>query len=190
MGVTQAAGCGDVDGGSSPYAGTVVFDSPDGAFHFHYLSPPWFAAELPEGVELVPGALPAGAYRWVFFVPRVGKLPTGIPQQTDVRYSLYIKPETTPAAQALAASAAALSPPPAPDKLRDVVVEPRGTVGREMSWQEAPALFHREAYLSAQNPATSYRMGFTAERDISNDAMVALMIASFEPRASSVENTP
>jgi hypothetical protein len=180
--VAFAAGCGEVDGETAHFPGTVVYDSPDGPYHFHYLSPPWFSAVLP------PELTPAGDSPRVFFVPPENV--SGVPLEKDAPYTLRVKAVTAPADQALVASAAMLAPPPTADKLRDVMVVARGVVGREMSWKEAPGIFHREAYLSAQNPATSYRMRFTAKLDIENDPLVTQMIASFEPRASTAQGAP
>ena len=36
-----AAGCGDIDGGSQPFPGTILYQDPNGAFEFRLLEPPW-----------------------------------------------------------------------------------------------------------------------------------------------------
>ena len=166
------AGCGDTDGESAHYPGTVVYNSPDGAFHFHYLSPPWLPVRLP------------GMMTPIFLVP-----PTeisGVLTEADAPYTLHVDPIGAPAAQAISDSARALSPPVAAERMHDVVVPGGKAAGREMSWQESAMVFHREAYLSAAQTGSSFRMRFTARRDIADDPLIGQMITSFEPRSSTV----
>ena len=35
------AGCGDIDGGSAEFPGTILYQDSEGAFEFRLLEPPW-----------------------------------------------------------------------------------------------------------------------------------------------------
>ena len=61
------------------------------------------------------------------------------------------------------------------------VLTASGATGVEMAWQESTAVFHRDAFVARPGTAT-YRLHFTAKRDIADEAMVGQMIASFIPK--------
>src|SRR5580698_7904465 len=65
-----AAGCGDVDAGSTPFAGTVLYTDPAGAYQFNLVEPPWIPDSL-DGVT-------------VFAVP-----PSDLSALTDLSAALY-----------------------------------------------------------------------------------------------------
>src|SRR5204862_2523763 len=56
----SAVGCGDVDGGSQPFAGTILYEDACGAFELRLLEPPWippfFVQELMATFTVVPPA--------------------------------------------------------------------------------------------------------------------------------------
>lgn len=166
------AGCGEQDGESTHFPGTVAYDSPDGAYHFHYLSPPWIP------VKLLGMATP------VFVVPPPEI--TSVTSEADAPFSLRIEPVAAPAEQAIQERARTLSPPLPADRIRDVMSLTGGRAGQELSWQEG-SVFRREAYLAGAQAGSSFRLRFTAQRDIAADPMITQMIVSFEPHSSGVE---
>jgi hypothetical protein len=56
-----------------------------------------------------------------------------------------------------------------------------GSTGVEMAWQEAEGMFHRDAFLASSGTPT-FRLHFTAQKEISEDDMVAQMINSFRAK--------
>ena len=56
-----------------------------------------------------------------------------------------------------------------------------GTTGVEMAWQERPDVFHRDAFLAGAGTPT-FRLHFTAQKEIADDAMVGQMISSFRAK--------
>jgi hypothetical protein len=160
------AGCGDVDAGSTPFPGTVLYAAADGSYQFNLLEPPWIP--VPIGTETI------------FLVP-----PSDLTDSTDVSdalYSLHIDPVNgTPSAARAADQAAAQltgapgSAPPRADTLKTV----SGLVVYEVSWQVAAATFERDAFLAGKS-ATTFRLQFSARRSIATDDMVTQMVSSFE----------
>jgi hypothetical protein len=157
-----AAGCGQVDGGSEPFVGTVLFQDPAGGYTLHLLEPPW----IPITVETVT----------TFVVPPDDA--TVSLQESDALYSLHVDPLAGAPAAALAATTAGL--PGAGGAKPQNVRTASGATGVELAWQEAATLFHRDAFLAGPSGQT-FRMHFTAKRSIAGDPMISQMIVSFAP---------
>jgi hypothetical protein len=62
-----------------------------------------------------------------------------------------------------------------------MVVAASGSTGVEMAWQETDDVFHRDAFLAASATPT-FRLHFTAQKEIAEDPMVAQMISSFRAK--------
>jgi len=56
-----------------------------------------------------------------------------------------------------------------------------GTAGVEMTWQEEQDVFHRDAFMAGTGTPT-FRLHFTAQKEISDDPMVGQMISSFHAK--------
>ena len=56
-----------------------------------------------------------------------------------------------------------------------------GSAGVEMAWQEKEAVFHRDAFLAGPGTPT-FRLHFTAQKEITDDNMVGQMISSFRAK--------
>ena len=50
-----------------------------------------------------------------------------------------------------------------------------------MAWQEAEGVFHRDAFLAGPGTPT-FRLHFTAQKEIADDNMVGQMISSFRAK--------
>lgn len=172
------AACGEVDGQDAHFPGTVAYDSPDGQFHFHYLSPPW-----------VPVAIP-GFEHPVFVVPPGDLLNLKtIPNEADAPYSLRLEKMAMPAAAALEqvmSTETAATPVPA-SAIRDVATLGAEQPGIEMSYPAGSGVFRRDAFLELAAAAGCVRMRFSAEKDIAADPMVSQMIASLAAKPSTTE---
>jgi hypothetical protein len=163
-----AAGCGDVDATEQPFVGTVLYEDPAGAFTLRLLEPPWLPPLKVEG-------------RTIFVVP-----PTDATISTDpaivlgeALYSLQIDPPGG-AAPADAMQAVKSGLPSTAVAIQDSPVRTAfGATGMELAWQMG-LQYHRDAFLAGPGTPT-FRLHFTAKRDIGDDAMVAQMIASFDP---------
>jgi hypothetical protein len=164
----MAAGCGDVDATEQPFVGTVLYEDPAGAFTLRLLEPPWLPPLKLEG-------------RTIFVVP-----PSDATISTDpaivlgeALYSLQIDPPGA-AAPADAMQAVKLGLPSTAIAIEDSTVRTAfGATGMELAWQMG-FQYHRDAFLAAPGTPT-FRLHFTAKRDIGDDPMVAQMIASFDP---------
>ena len=162
-----AVGCGDVDGNSAPFPGTVSYESPTGQYEFNLLEPPW--RETVVNTETV------------FVVPQ--SIVTLLPTEDNALYSLHIYRQNTDAASALQADAPSRTPnegTTGPDN----VVSGTGSTGVEMSWKEAAAIYHRDAYVTIATGLT-FRMHFSAGTALADDKMISQMIASFRPVSAS-----
>jgi hypothetical protein len=164
-----AAGCGDVDATDEPFVGTVRYEDPAGAFTLRLLQPPWLPALTIEG-------------RTFFVVP-----PSDATISTDpsivlgeALYSLQIDPPGgTAPADAMQAVKAGL--PTTAVAVEDAPVRTAsGATGMELAWQMGFD-YHLDAFL-ADSGTPTFRLHFTAKRDIGGDPMVAQMIASFDPQ--------
>jgi hypothetical protein len=61
------------------------------------------------------------------------------------------------------------------------VTSASGSTGVEMAWKEAEAMFHRDAFLAGTGTPT-FRLHFTAKKEITEDDMVGQMISSFRAK--------
>lgn len=165
-----AVGCGDIDGGSEPFPGTILYQDPDGGFEFRLLEPPWIPPfvvtyqEVKQTFAVVP---PANA--------TISADPTVLLAQA--LYSLQFYKVTGDPATAMAQVKGTL-PGGATTVPMNEVLTASGSTGVEMAWQEAAAIFHRDAFLAGSATPT-FRLHFTAQKAIDDDAMVAQMINSF-----------
>lgn len=167
------AGCGDMDGGAGNFPGAFAYESPAMDFHFYLLEPPWIPVTLPTGETF-------------FLVPPDGTItisPTAV-QETDAAYTLHITGQSGDAATAFQAAASAQSPAWNLGNQKTFTTA-GGDDGVEISWQEAAAIYHRQAYVNGSAAGTSYELRFTAKVSVASDPMVDQMVFSFEPRSIS-----
>ena len=160
-------GCGDVNGSSAMFPGTVRYDSPTGEYEFNLLEPPW--RETVVNTETV------------FVVPQ--KIVTLLPTEDGALYSLHIYRQNTDAASALQADAPSRTPNEGSTG-PDTVVSGTGSTGVEMSWKEAATVYHRDAYVTITTGPT-FRLHFSAGTPLADDKMISQMIASFRAASAS-----
>jgi hypothetical protein len=166
IGALSGAGCGDVDAGAEPFAGTVRYQDPGGEYQLHLLEPPWIPISLQgESVFVVP--------------PSEIKLES---TEADALYSLHVTGLDDEATRALAAAAAAATPPWDLSRKRTVRTV-SGATGAEVSWQEGTTAYHREVFVGAVS-SRCYHLHFTAKRPIADESMITQMIVSFSPGMS------
>jgi hypothetical protein len=168
LAVVALAGCGDIDAGSQPFAGTVQYKDPAGEYELRMLEPPWFPVVLPTET--------------LFVVPPDNVTISVTSQESDALYSLHVIPVDGDAASAMMAAATAATPPWNLANMRTVRAV-SGVSGSELSWQEGSSAFHREAFLGGSTVRT-FHLHFTAKKAIANDAMITQMILSFTPRGA------
>jgi hypothetical protein len=165
-GILAASACGDIDGGKVPFAGAARYQEPSGAYELRLLQPPWIPVTI-SGMTL-------------FVVPPTEVFNTNA-KESDMLYSLHILGVGGDPASALAAAATpawgASSPLP--------VTALSGAAGLEVSWQEAPGVFHREVFLGTSSGPT-FQLHFTAKTSLADDPMITQMILSFAPRGTIV----
>lgn len=161
-----AAGCGQVDGKSGLFPGTVLYQSPGSEFEFNLLEPPW--RETVTSSETI------------FVVP--SKILTLLPTEEGALYSLHIYRQNTDAATALQADAPARLPNEGSTGPSNVT-SGTGSTGLEMSWKEAASVYHRDAYVTIATGQT-FRLHFSAATPLGDDNMITQMIASFRPVAA------
>jgi hypothetical protein len=163
-----ALGCGDVDAGSTPFAGTVLFVDPAGAYRFNLVEPPW----IPDTFDGVT----------VFVVP-----PSDLSAVTDLSAALYTlhvdtalgAPESNRDNEASAVFATATGTSSlqiAEGTVRTVA----GDQAYELAWIPSSGLYERDVFLAAPTSAT-FRLQFGAKVPIADDPMITQMILSFEP---------
>jgi hypothetical protein len=174
LAVVSTAGCGDVDGGSAQFPGTILYQDPTGAFEFRLLQPPWlppFRYVYPDlEIDLTFSVVP----------------PIDATITTDVEvllgealYSLQFGRVTGDPATAMAAVKGTI---PGGGTVPTIAVATSGgSAGVEMAWQEKPTVFHRDAFLASPGTAT-YRLHFTAQKEIANDNGISQMISSFRAK--------
>jgi hypothetical protein len=163
------AACGDIDAEQQPFVGTHLYKEPTGAFELRLLVPPW-----------IPPVVYAGQTFSV--VTPMNATITADPTVllSEALYSLQVSPMTGDPATAMQAIQGTL--PGTGATVPGVsVLTASGATGVEMAWQESTAVFHRDAFVARPGTAT-YRLHFTAKKDIGDEAMVAQMIASFTPK--------
>lgn len=164
----MGAGCGQIDGANEPFAGTVLYEDPQGDFSLRILQPPWLPALKYQG-------------KTFFVVP-----PSDATISTDplvilaeALYSLHVDAAGGAPPDAMQSIKSGL---PVTSMARDRDVRTAsGATGMELSWKEAEELFHRDAFLAGSGTPT-FRLHFTARRDVGDDPMVGQMIASFDTR--------
>jgi hypothetical protein len=169
--VLLAAGvsCGDIDGGTGHFPGTVTYDSPAKDFHFNLLEPPW-----------VPVTLQTETF---FLVPSSEITVSVTTRETDALYSLHVIPQSADAATAFAARAATQGSAWNPAD-KQPVTSVSGKTGFEISWQESAQVFHREAHINGATAGSSFQLHFNAKKSLADDPMIKQMIVSFGPGPS------
>src|SRR5262249_28403092 len=158
------AGCGDIDGVSQPFPGTILYQDPMGAFEFRLLEPPWIPpfVYLNQTFSVVP---PTNA--------TISADPTVL--LAEALFSLQFSQVTGDPASAMADVNGTI--PGGPTTGPTTVQTASGSSGVEMAWQETTAVYHRDAFLAGKS-AVTYRLHFTAKRPIDQDDMVGQMINS------------
>jgi hypothetical protein len=159
------AGCGDIDGSSQPFPGTILYQDPKGAFEFRLLEPPWIPpfVYLDQTFSVVP---PTNA--------TISADPTVL--LSEALFSLQFAQVTGDPATAMANVNGSIPGGPTSGPIN--VETASGSTGVEMAWQETTAVYHRDAFLAGAS-ARTYRLHFTAKRPIDDDEMVGQMINSF-----------
>jgi len=166
-----AAGCGDINGGSEPFAGTVLYQSPGQSYHLRLLEPPWLPVTLQNET--------------VFLVPSSTLTVSVTTQESDALYSLHVTPQSGNALTSFEARSAAQSPAWDLSK-KQTFTTAGGQSGVEISWQESATAFHREAHVDGANASSSFQLYFTARRSLADDPMILQMIVSFGPGSAGV----
>jgi hypothetical protein len=168
--LVAGAGCGAIDAEDEPFAGTIVYQDPGGAFALRLLEPPWLPPLSTQGTTL-------------FVVPPSDATVTADLSVVldEALYSLALGPESgSPATLAQALG----TPLPAAAMADETpAMTASGATGVQLTWQEDAAggtRFHRDVFLSGPSTLT-YHLAFMAKRQIADDAMVGQMITSFVP---------
>jgi hypothetical protein len=168
-----AVGCGDIDGSTEPFPGTILYQDPSGAFEFRLLEPPWIPPFI---VSFM------GLSATFSVVP-----PPDATVTTDTNvllsqalYSLQFSTVTGDPATAMATYKGSL-PGGAAGGSTSPVTTAAGSTGVEMAWQETAEVFHRDAFLAGSATPT-YGLHFTAQKPIDDDDMVGQMINSFRAK--------
>ena len=165
------AGCGDIDGSTAQFPGTILYVDPKGAFEFRLLQPPWipplFFPDIEQTFSVVP---PPDAT----VTPDISIL------LREALYSLQFykvigDPMTAMAEVKVTIPGGGSAVP------TEVVETATGSTGVEMAWQENEAVFHRDAFLAGPGTPT-FRLHFTAQKEITDDNMVGQMISSFRAK--------
>jgi hypothetical protein len=162
-----ALGCGDVDGGSQPFAGTTLYLSSAGDYEMRLLEPPWLPLTL-NGVTV--------------FLVWPNDTISGEPQESDALYSLHVTSVEGDPAAALALAAVDHTASFDLSRRRPVRTL-SGAVGFELPWQEGPGVYHRDVFVAAAGTRT-YFLHFTGKQPLGDDAGVTQMILSFRPHAT------
>ena len=172
LAVVPAIGCGDVDGASESFPGTILYVDPQGAFEFRLLEPPW----------IPPFVLTYQDLRLTFsVVPPPDATVTADPTilLNQALFSLQFSQVTGDPAAAMAEVKGSI--PGSSAASTGTVEAGTGTTGVEMTWQEQEDVFNRDAFLAGQATPT-FRLHFTAKTPIADDAMVGQMINSFQAK--------
>jgi len=169
----SAAGCGDVDAGSQPFPGTILYQDPKGAFEFRLLELPW----------IPPFVVTYMTISMTFsVVPPPDATVTADPNilLSEALYSLQFSTATGDPATAMANVKGTIAGGGS-GVSTSIVEAGDGTTGVEMAWQETDTVFHRDAFLAGAGTPT-FRLHFTAQEPIDNDDMVLQMINSFRAK--------
>jgi hypothetical protein len=164
----SSAGCGDIDGGSEPFPGTIKYVSPQQTYHLRLLEPPWLPVTLQSET--------------VFLVPSSSLSVSVASKESDALYSLHVTPQPGNALTAFQTSASAQSPPWDLGAKQEVTAV-GGQTGLDISWQESATVFHREAHIDGDSAASSFELRFTGRQSLAEDPMILQMIVSFGPGA-------
>jgi hypothetical protein len=164
-----AAGCGDVDAGSTPFAGTVLYTDPAGAYQFNLVEPPW----IPSSFDDVT----------VFAVP-----PSDLTQVTDLSAALYTlhvdtvigTPEISRDNEESAVFDTATGGTSTFQISEGVVRTVAGDDAYQLAWIPSSGLYERDVFLAGPSSPT-FRLQFGAKVPIADDPMITQMIVSFEP---------
>jgi hypothetical protein len=167
--VSSAVGCGDIDGDSAQYPGTILYQDPAGAFEFRLLQPPWIPPFVYPGLDVTISVVPPPD-------ATVSADPTIL--LAEALYSLQFSKVTGDPATAMATVKGTITG--GGTVATDEVMSASST-GVQMAWQEADAMFHRDAFLAGSGTPT-FRLHFTAKKEISDDEMVGQMISSFRAK--------
>lgn len=172
LAVVPAAGCGDIDASTAQFPGTILYQDPQGAFEFRLLQPPW----------IPPFVLTYQELRLTFsVVPPPDATITADPNVllAQALYSLQFSQVTGDPVAAMAEVKGSI---PAGGSAESAPVDTAtGTTGVEMTWQENADVFHRDAFLAGTGTPT-FRLHFTAQKEIAEDPMVGQMISSFHAK--------
>lgn len=172
LAVLPAVGCGDVDGSTEQFPGTILYQDAQGAFEFRLLQPPW----------IPPFVLTYQDLRVTFsVVPPPDATVTADPTilLSQALYSLQFSQVTGDPAAAMAEVKGSI--PGGSSTESGTVDTATGTAGVEMTWQEDADVFHRDAFLAGTATPT-FRLHFTAQKEIGEDPMVGQMISSFHAK--------
>ena len=161
-----SAGCGDINAGSEPFPGTVVYVSPQKTYHLRLLEPPWLPVTLQSET--------------LFLVPSSSLSVSVASKESDALYSLHVTPRPGNALTAFQTSASAQSPPWDLGAMQQVTAV-GGQTGLDISWQESAAVFHRQAHIDGDSAASSFELRFTGRKSLADDPMILQMIISFGP---------
>jgi hypothetical protein len=169
---SSAVGCGDIDGGSAQFPGTILYQDPAGAFEFRMLQPPW----IPPFVHPL---LPDVTFS---VVPPPDATVSADPTVLlgEALYSLQFSKVTGDPASAMASVKGTIAGGGMSVATEEVTAA-SGSTGVEMAWQEAEGMFHRDAFLASSGTPT-FRLHFTSKKEITDDDMVAQMITSFRAK--------
>ena len=173
LAVGSTAGCGDIDGGTAEYPGTILYQDPEGGFEFRLLQPPWLPPFLYKFEDL----------RLTFSV--VPPPDATVTTNLDIilgqaLYSLQFSKVGGDPAAAIAEVKGSL-PGGASIEPSAPVSNTSGSSGVEMAWQEESDVFHRDAFLAGAGTPT-FRLHFTAKKDITDDIMIGQIISSFRAK--------
>jgi hypothetical protein len=168
--VSSAVGCGDIDGDSAEFPGTILYQDPNGSFEFRLLQPPWippfFFSQLNATFSVVPP-------------PDATVSADPLILLAEALYSLQFSEVTGDPATAMAAVKGTIAGGGTVPV--EEVTAASGSTGVQMAWQEAEAMFHRDAFLAGSGTPT-FRLHFTAKKEITDDDMVGQMISSFRAK--------
>jgi len=167
----SAAGCGDIDGSTAQFPGTILYVDPKGAFEFRLLQPPWippfFFPDIAQTFSVVPP-------------PDATVTPDPSILLKEALYSLQFYAVTGDPVTAMTEVKGTI-PGGGTAVPTGLVETATGSAGVEMAWQENETVFHRDAFLAGTGTPT-FRLHFTAQKEITDDNMVGQMISSFRAK--------
>jgi len=171
LAASSAVGCGDVDAGSAQFPGTILYADPKGAFEFRLLEPPWIPPFIYADLGVTFAVVPP---------PDATITADPLVLLAEALYSLQFSVVTGDPAAAMADVKGTI-PGGGTTVPTGMVMAASGSTGVEMAWQETEAVFHRDAFLAGSGTPT-FRLHFTAKKEIVDDPMVGQMINSFKAK--------